>query len=235
MRRFISIFSVSLFMFAFVLGSAATEAFGAGDDCKNYSWGKRIGCRTPRVRCRQPAASRSMREERRHSVKGGDVGEVQLRACVTASGESAAEAQGVLSSIRVNTSGTISAEGPADGKGWAVSFSLVVPRNTDLELNAKNGGIAISGVESNVEFETVNGGVAKQSRRQRSRPNDERRRERQTRRPGMAWNGLDVLTTNGGVSLVPASYAANIETERSTAGSRATSRAEHNDGRCKGD
>ncbi|MBX3296808.1 MAG: hypothetical protein KF762_13985 [Acidobacteria bacterium] len=216
MRRFISIFSVSLFMLAFVVGSAATEAFGAGDDCKNYSWGSKESVAELRE-FKLPATGRIAVDAGKNggiSVKGGDVGEVQLRACVTASGDSAAEAQGVLSSIRINTSGTISAEGPADGKGWAVSFSLVVPRNTDLELNAKNGGIAISGVESNIEFETVNGGVALSnlggSVRGRTTNGGV-----SVKLNGQAWrgNGLDVLTTNGGVSLkLPASYAANIET-----------------------
>ncbi|MBK9164239.1 MAG: hypothetical protein IPM21_10050 [Acidobacteria bacterium] len=218
MRKFISFFTFSFFMFAFVLGSAAAEALGSayGDDCKNYSWGSKESVAELRE-FKLLASGRISVDAGKNggiSVKGGDVGEVQLRACVTASGDSAAEAQGVLSSIRVNTSGTISAEGPADGKGWAVSFSLIVPRNTDLELKAKNGGIAISGVESNVEFETVNGGVALSNLGGNVRGRTTNGGV-SIKLEGQMWrgNGLDVLTTNGGVSLkLPATYAANIET-----------------------
>jgi DUF4097 and DUF4098 domain-containing protein YvlB len=104
----------------------------------------------------------------------------------------------------------------------SVSYDISVPRNTDLKLNAHNGGISIDSVEGRLGFETMNGGVSL-----RNVSGDVRGRTTNggvhVALSGGSWqgSGLDVQTTNGGVSLViPESYAANIETGTTNGGYR---------------
>lgn len=108
----------------------------------------------------------------------------------------------------------IRADNSSDENEWGVSFQLTVPRNHDLKLTAKNGGISISGVDGSLEFETVNGGVSL-----KDVGGDVRGKTTNggvsVKLTGLSWRGtgLDVLTTNGGVNiLLPAGYAANVET-----------------------
>lgn len=146
-------------------------------------------------------------------VKGENRSDVLLRACVQAWGISDEAARQIAASIRVNTSGLVKADGPSE-EGWSVSYEARVPHNTNLKLNAHNGGIGISSVEGNLEFETLNGGVSLTNV-----AGDVRGRTTNggvsVSLSGNTWkgSGLDVSTTNGGVNLtVPEGYAANIET-----------------------
>ena len=148
------------------------------------------------------------------SVKGGNVAEIQVRACVNTWGTSEENARAIAQNIKISTSGTIIAENKSDESNWGVSYKITVPRNTDLELTAKNGGISIAGVDGNLEFTTVNGGISLNdvSGNVRGRTANGGVSVSLT---GSSWrgNGLDVSTTNGGVKLnMPANYAANIET-----------------------
>jgi hypothetical protein len=145
-------------------------------------------------------------------VKGENRSDVLLRACVQAWGITDEAARAIAAGIRINTSGVVKADGPEEG--WSVSFEARVPRNTNLKLNAHNGGIAIGAVEGNLEFETMNGGVSLMDV-----SGDVRGRTTNggvnVSLSGSTWKGagLDVSTTNGGVNLsLPEGYAANIET-----------------------
>lgn len=146
-------------------------------------------------------------------VKGENRSDVLVRACVQAWGISEEAARAIAGSIRINTSGVVKADGPAE-EGWSVSYEARVPHNTNLKLNAHNGGIGISEVEGNLEFETMNGGVSLMDV-----AGDVRGRTTNggvnVALSGNTWkgSGMDVSTTNGGVNLtLPSGYAANIET-----------------------
>ena len=147
-------------------------------------------------------------------VKGEDRGDVALRACVQTWAETEEAARALAASVKISVSGgVVKAEGPAEN-GWSVSFEARVPRSTNLKLTAHNGGISIGAVEGNIEFETMNGGVSLSDV-----AGDVRGRTTNggvnVNLSGNTWKGagLDVSTTNGGVNLMmPASYAANIET-----------------------
>jgi hypothetical protein len=98
--------------------------------------------------------------------------------------------------------------------GWSVSYQLIVPRSSSLNLKAHNGGISISGVDGSSEFETVNGGlnIANVSGSVKGRTTNG---GVNVVLSGNSWrgSGLDVITTNGGVNItMPESYAANVET-----------------------
>ena len=95
-----------------------------------------------------------------------------------------------------------------------------MPRSTNLDLKAQNGGIGISSVEGTLQFETQNGGVSLWDV-----AGDVKGRTTNggvhVALGGNSWrgNGLDVTTTNGGVHLqIPDTYAANIETGTTNGG-----------------
>ena len=147
-------------------------------------------------------------------IKGEDRGDIQIRACVQAWGKTDEAAKAAAESIKISTSGTIKAEGAGDDNHWSVSYQILVPRSTNLNLTAHNGGISISGVNGSSEFETMNGGV--------NLNNVSGDVKGQTTNGGVnvtlsgsSWkgSGLDVQTTNGGVHIsMPGNYAAHVET-----------------------
>lgn len=148
------------------------------------------------------------------SVKGGDVSEITVKACVNTWSTSEQAAQAIARNITISQSGVIRADNSVEENNWGVSFQLTVPRNHDLKLNARNGGISISGVDGTMEFDTINGGISLHDV-----AGDVRGKTTNggvnVKLSGTNWrgNGLDVLTTNGGVNLtLPAGYAANVET-----------------------
>ena len=149
------------------------------------------------------------------SVMGEERSDVLIRACVQTWGPTEAEAKARASEIRISTAGSIKADGSAgNDQNWSVSFQLLVPRATNLQLEAHNGGISISGVDGAADFETTNGGV--------SLNNVSGDVKGRTTNGGIhvvlggtTWrgSGLDLTTTNGGVHIaMPANYAAHFET-----------------------
>jgi hypothetical protein len=149
-------------------------------------------------------------------VTAGDVSEIRLEAKVMAVASSTAEARALASEVHVRTSGTISATGPnaRPREWWTVSYRLTVPARTDLDLRSHNGGISLTGVRGHTEFTTMNGGVkvsdAGGSMRGRTTNGGVK-----VALTGAQWDGegLDLSTTNGGVTLeVPADYNAHLET-----------------------
>jgi len=153
------------------------------------------------------------------SVKGENRSDVLVRACVQAWGSSDAEAKALLSNIRIDTGSVIKAESSSD-ENWSVSYEILVPRNTNLNLTAHNGGISIKSVDGNLEFATTNGGVnlSDLSGTVKGRTTNGGVNVSLT---GNAWrgSGMEVVTTNGGVNLnVPEGYAAQFETGTTNGG-----------------
>jgi len=103
-----------------------------------------------------------------------------------------------------------------------VSYRINVPRQTDLDLRAINGGITIGGVAGTIRFETTNGGVRLADLAGavtgRTRNGGVR-----VMLGGSQWEGegLDVETSNGGVTLlIPEPYNAQLETRTVNGGFR---------------
>lgn len=118
--------------------------------------------------------------------------------------------------IRVNTDGTIRATGPdsrARNSGWAVSYEILVPARSNLEVETHNGPIRVQRVTGTINLRAENGPIDL----------DELAGDvtaRATNGPiqitlaGQRWSGegLDAETVNGPVSLeLPRGYAAHIE------------------------
>lgn len=152
------------------------------------------------------------------TVEGWDRDEIRLRTKVWATAASEARAEALVAEIRVEVSegGRVRADGPDTGRreSWGVRYELSVPRRTDLDLETLNGGIAITQVEGELRFRALNGGVHLEGL-----AGDV---EGRTTNGGLnvilegdRWDGrgLDVETTNGGVTLtVPEGYSAELET-----------------------
>lgn len=151
-----------------------------------------------------------------------------VTAVVTAYAPTDAEAARLAAGVQlVDEGGTLVARGPArryDDRGrgtwWSVDWRLAVPRRTDLDLRAVNGGLAVADVVGRLRLETRNGGVALARV-----GGDVRGRATNggvaATLGGAAWDaagyaqgGLDLASDNGGAVLrVPASYAARVRVE----------------------
>jgi hypothetical protein len=148
-------------------------------------------------------------------VEAWDRNEISLRAKVQAWSRRGDPAE-IAGKVRVETGGTITADGPdmERREGWSVSFHLLVPRNSDLDLESVNGGIRILGVHGEMRFETKNGGIHLEDVGGDVR-GETRNGGVSVDLSGAQWegNGLDVRTTNGGATLtLPEGFRADLET-----------------------
>jgi hypothetical protein len=199
-----------------VLATFGTAALGK-DFCKeNEDWGD---TRSERKLIEKTIASRGLlevdgRKNGGISVKGEDRKDISILACVQAwSRESREAARQLVEKVSISTDGVIRASGEENDTHWSVSYQILVPREIGLKLTTHNGGVAIAGVTGNINFEAYNGGISV-----RDAGGDVRGR---TKNGGIAvtlagsqWrgSGLDLETTNGGVSLsVPSNFAGEIE------------------------
>ena len=150
-------------------------------------------------------------------VIGWEENEVLVRARVWARARSGSDAEALADAIELTSAGgRIRAEGPRTGRreSWSVSFEIYTPRDSNLDLEANNGGISISDVRGQIEFRTRNGGVHLEGL-----GGDVRGRTQngglKVELEGDRWDGsgLDVETQNGGVTIdVPQGYSAEFET-----------------------
>lgn len=150
------------------------------------------------------------------SVSSWDRNEVLVRAKLQSQAESDADARSIASQVEVRVQpGSASATGPRvrDRQGWSVSYEVFVPRQTNLALQSTNGGLSVRGVAGNHEVETTNGGI-----RMREVAGEIRGTTTNggisVQLTGQSWSGagLDLRTTNGGISLtLPENYSAQLE------------------------
>ncbi|HKD06135.1 MAG TPA: DUF4097 family beta strand repeat-containing protein [Bryobacteraceae bacterium] len=148
------------------------------------------------------------------SIKGADRSDILVRAMVQSQGESDGEARATGAQVFVRTAGgTVQSDGPS-GKSWSVSYEIFVPRTTPLTLSTHNGGISISSVESAIEFHAQNGGISLKDVGGNVH-GDTVNGGISVTLSGNAWRGqgLDVSTSNGGVSVhLPQQYSAVLDT-----------------------
>lgn len=205
------------------IGITATAAFAQDGEksrgfCANNNWSSNDRVSFSELREMTISSSGSVAVDAGKnggvSVSGEDRGDIVVRACIQAWGNSGDSAKATAAGVSINTSGTIKAENPADDKNWSVSYHVAVPRSTNLKLTAYNGGISIADVDGSAEFETRNGGVSL-----KNLSGDVKGRTDNggvnVSLAGSSWrgNGLDVETKNGGVNLtLSKNYAARIET-----------------------
>jgi hypothetical protein len=152
---------------------------------------------------------------------GGSASHVRFR--IVAHGRSDADARDLAKAIDISINdGRIRARGPrtSGGEGWSVDVEIESPRDQPLTLNTNNGGIRIEDVSGRTRFETENGGV--------SLTNVSGDVRGKTTNGGLSvsligqrWegSGLDVETTNGGVTMtLPDGYNASLSAETTNGG-----------------
>ena len=150
------------------------------------------------------------------SVKGEQRRDVQVRVVVNAWASNEAEAKRIASEVMVRSDGTLRAEGPeqAGRTGWSVSYEILAPSATDLDLETHNGSIAITDVRGELQFEALNGSLSLDGVAGNVRGRTTNGSVTATL-TGASWDGagLDLETTNGAVRLrVPEDYSARLET-----------------------
>jgi hypothetical protein len=216
-----------VFACAGVLALAGSASAQPNDDCRDRGWDDDY-YRHCEVRESTLAAGPLNVDAGRNGgiqVEGWDRNEIRVRAIVNAHARSEADARQMAGGVQVSTGGgRVSASGPStDGREWwSVSYRISVPRRSDLDLKASNGGITIAGVSGTIRFDTTNGGV-----RLTELSGDVRG---ETRNGGLTvvlsgdrWDGpgLDVQTSNGGVNLsIPEGYNAELTTRTVNGGFR---------------
>jgi hypothetical protein len=158
-------------------------------------------------------------------VEAWDQGDILVRAVVSTHAENEAGAKQIASGVQILAGGgRVSSTGPAMTRrdGWSVSYRISVPRQTDLDLHARNGGITIAGVSGTISFDTTNGGV-RLSDLGGSVRGETRNGGLNVALSGTEWEGegIDVETSNGGVTLsIPDNYNAQLETRTVNGGFR---------------
>ncbi len=149
-------------------------------------------------------------------VRGWDRNEIQIRAKVQGNARSEERAQELAEAVTIRTGSVIKADTPnSRNREWtSVSYRIYVPHNTDLELETHNGGIDIAEVTGDIDFDALNGGVTLERLAGDVRGSTTNG-GLDVELDGDAWagRGLDVKTTNGGVTVyVPQDYNADFET-----------------------
>lgn len=150
-------------------------------------------------------------------VEGWDRNDILVRAIVRTRARDEARAREIASAVQIQTGGhRVQSTGPQNERRewWSVSYRISVPRRNDLTLNARNGGITIGGVSGTIRFDTTNGGVNLSDLGGSVRGHT-RNGGVKVALAGERWDGegLDVETTNGGVTLsIPDGFNAALET-----------------------
>jgi DUF4097 and DUF4098 domain-containing protein YvlB len=168
-----------------------------------------------------PARSLLMVDVKRHgniSVRGDrNSSDILVRACLQTWGTSDEAARELTRKIDIETGSVIRAESAGVNENVravsSVSYEILVPRTTNLNITTWNGNISISNVEGTLRFKALNGNLGL-----RNLAGDVRGRTTNgnvgVALSGNLWTGREfyVETTNGNVDLIISeNYAANLE------------------------
>jgi hypothetical protein len=101
------------------------------------------------------------------SVRGWDRQEYAIETCKMAAAETRAAAEQLVRGISVTRSaGHISTTGPTspatsnDEGNWQIYFIIRAPRDGSLDIQSRNGPVAVDGVNGNVKLRATNGPVS---------------------------------------------------------------------------
>jgi hypothetical protein len=150
------------------------------------------------------------------SVRAWEGRDVLVRARIQTTARTAADARSLAQGVRVSTDGTIRSTGPETSgrnRGWSVSYEIMVPARTNLNLATHNGPISVDRVSGEMELRAVNGPISLNQL-----AGDVRARAQNgpvtVTLAGRRWSGdgLDAETVNGPITLrMPRGYAAHLE------------------------
>lgn len=228
---------IALFALAAIASTAVAQDPPSGQSradrfmryCEDYDEGRGRArerfCEVRDTRMSAPTTSLLVdgRDNGSVTIYGWDRNDVLVRALVSTNADTRSEAQSLAKEVRILTEGhRVRADGPRTSRYeyWSVTYEVWVPRKTNLDAEAHNGGVTVDGVEGRINLHTVNGGV-----RVRDVAGDVRAETTNggahATLTGTTWRGtgLDLQTTNGGVTLeLPRNYNADLETGTTNGG-----------------
>ena len=157
------------------------------------------------------------------AVHGWNENRMLVRARIEAWAETESEASLIGGQVQIGASGAqVKASGPEskDNTGWAVSYEIFVPRQTNLSVSAHNGGVNLEDLQGQLAFSTHNGGVHL-TRLGGDVKGSTHNGGVHVDLAGGSWQGggLQVETHNGGVHVnAPRDYAARFRVETRNGG-----------------
>ena len=162
MRLRIAAFFASLLIVpsAFAQSFTTAPCSSNADGSSHHAWSGERACESRRTTL--PLAGGELSVTGNNGgieVVGEDRNDIALEAQVTAQASSREDAERLVHDVRIETAGTIHAEGPKTGN-WSVNFKLRVPRHLAAELHTQNGGISLANLNGTVRAETTNGGIS---------------------------------------------------------------------------
>ena len=226
-RSFYYAFALPLFLLATVATAQSDRAERWRDNCeRDWNNGRASFCEL---------RTYTISSGTRISVDGGANGgvafigenrrDVKIVARIQASADDDATASAIARQVRIITDGgQIRSEGPSQrGRtSWSVGYDVYVPNQTNLEATTENGGISVTAIQGQMNFEATNGGIHLSdvggSVHARTTNGGVI-----ANLSGTTWQGqgLDLQTTNGGARLnVPRGYNAQLETGTTNGGMR---------------
>lgn len=147
-------------------------------------------------------------------VEGWDRKEIHVVARITVWDVSEADALETIKGIEIVEDGAELRAEASQRDNFSVSYRISAPHNTDLDLEAHNGGVSVAEIVGRLRIETHNGGLNLSAL-----GGDVQARTTNggvdVRLVGDTWQGegLDVVTRNGGVEVdIPENYSAELET-----------------------
>jgi hypothetical protein len=191
--------------------------------CRRDGWGddsRGRACEVRNVPVKLSGRSIAIDGQRNGGIRvfGWSGDSVRVTARLQAQDRTDAGAKELLSRVRIQADGrSVRADGPStdeDGQGWSVGYVVYVPRRFDLDLEAHNGGLSVSGVSGKLDLRTTNGSLAITDVGGDVRAHTQNG-SLNVQLTGRSWEGvgLDAETRNGSVRLsVPEQYAAQLET-----------------------
>lgn len=214
-----------LFLFALALAGAAAPAAAQDDSDRWIENCRRSNRNSDRdthceVRESRIPARGSLRVDAGQNggvaVRAWDGRDVLVRARVQTTAATEADARALAQGVRVSTDGTIRSTGPETtgrNRSWAVSYEILVPARTNLNVETHNGPISVERLSGDIQLRAVNGPIALTGL-----AGDVRARAQNgpitVTLAGRRWSGegLDAETVNGPITLrMPRGYAAHLE------------------------
>ncbi|MBM3764884.1 MAG: hypothetical protein FJW32_05795 [Acidobacteria bacterium] len=157
------------------------------------------------------------------SVHGWSENRMLVRARIDAWAETESEASLIGGQVQIGAAGAqVKASGPESkgDNGWAVSYEIFVPRQTNLSVSAHNGGVNLEELQGQISFSTHNGGVNIKNLGGDVKGSTHNGGVH-VELAGGSWQGggLNVETHNGGVRVnAPREYAARFRVETRNGG-----------------
>jgi len=219
MRRHRHALALAPLAIAFLLPSPARAQAGDEEWVRNCRDDDNERARHCEVRVTRRAAGGTLRVDAAPNggirIQPWDGDGIEVHARIGIRARTDADARSLAEQIRIDTGGeTVRASGPESSRdrSWYVSYLVLVPARSDLELRSVNGPVSVEGITGRVDAETVNGPLTLRDvggavhARTRNGPLN-------VSLGGDRWQGegLDAETSNGPIRLsLPEGYSARL-------------------------